>query len=614
MILKWNKILIAQLVIFTTLAVSAQTLLPPSVVPLDNMKSFEQASENWQIVGEVVADREKTQFIKTNPGKGILLNVPKGKNDQNLLSVFEHGDIELELEFMVPKGSNSGVYLQGRYEVQIFDSWGVKNHKHSDAGGIYHRWDEETQTGYEGRPARLNVSKAPGLWQHYKIIFEAPKFNTEGKKIKNAKFVQVIHNGVLIHENVEVSGPTRAAQFNDEKALGPLMLQGDHGPVAFRNIKYKKFDKNPPQLADIRYVYHQGKFNEPEEITKTKPAEEGRLEGLTWNLGHGMNDFAYLFSGNINIEEAGSYLLTLEASGRSSLSIDGQNIFEDDGKNERSKIVELKKGNLPFNLIYYKNISWRRPGLGLFVEGPGIKKSPLHAWNSYPEPEPVSAIFVQPSIEPLVLRGFVNHKGKKKTHTVTVGEPGKINYAIDLQQGALLNLWRGEFVDATPMWHSRGESQLVNPLGGLIELSGGPTLAILKDKNSPWPDSLNTSQLQIKGYDIDDEGRPIFKYIIENISMEDYLVPEDDYKILTRTISVANPEKKADIWIRLAEGENISQLQDGSYNINKGEYYVNIKDTGKSKAVIRNSATGQELIIPVNSNQEKGTIQYSFIW
>ncbi|CAN5380592.1 hypothetical protein BH23BAC1_BH23BAC1_05040 [soil metagenome] len=613
MIVELTKKIIALLLTFTPLAVSAQSIsLPPTPVPLDNMTSFESTSENWQIVGEVIADREKDHFLRTNSGKGTLVNIPKGKNDKNLISAFEHGDIELELEFMVTKGSNSGVYLQGRYEVQIFDSWGVKNQKHSDAGGIYQRWDEEKQLGYEGRPARVNVSKAPGLWQHYKIIFEAPRFNAEGKKVKNARFVQVIHNGVLIHENVEVSGPTRAAQFNDERAVGPLMLQGDHGPVAFRNISYKKFDKDSPRLADIRYKYYEGKFEKPEDFAQLKATEEGRLEGLTWNIGHGMNDFVYQFSGNIEVKEAGAYLFTLEASGRSSFTIEGNEIFEDQGQYERSKIVELEGGKLPFTLTYYKSTPWRRPGLGLFVEGPGVKKSTLHAWNSYPEPEPVNAIYVKPSSEPLVLRGFVQHKGKKKTHTVTVGEPGKINYAMDLQQGALLNLWRGDFVDATPMWHNRGESQLVNPLGGLIELSGGPTLAILTDKNSPWPDSLNTAQLRIKGYDIDNEGRPKFKYIIENIAIEDYLFPEDDSKILTRIISFSNPGKKSNLWVRIAEGENISQLQDGSYNINKGEYYVGLKDPGKAKAMIRNSANGQELVVPIN--QESGKIQYSFIW
>jgi hypothetical protein len=62
------------------------------------------------------------------------------------------------------------------------------------------------------------------------------KTSATGKKTANAKFIKVIHNGQLIHENIEVTGPTRAAAFEDEKPLGPLMFQGDHGPIAYRNI------------------------------------------------------------------------------------------------------------------------------------------------------------------------------------------------------------------------------------------------------------------------------------------------------------------------------------------------------------------------------------------
>ena len=68
----------------------------------------------------------KPQAVTFQAGTGILLNINDNVKKTNLVSVFEHGDIELEFEVMLPKGSNSGIYLQGRYEVQLFDSWGVK--------------------------------------------------------------------------------------------------------------------------------------------------------------------------------------------------------------------------------------------------------------------------------------------------------------------------------------------------------------------------------------------------------------------------------------------------------------------------------------------------------
>ena len=87
----------------------------------------------------------------------------------------------------------------------------------------------------------MNASKNPGTWQKYEVVFRAPRFDKNGKKIENAKFVKVVHNGQLIHENVEVTGPTRAAmkEYEPEVAMGPIRLQGDHGPVAYRTIKIK---------------------------------------------------------------------------------------------------------------------------------------------------------------------------------------------------------------------------------------------------------------------------------------------------------------------------------------------------------------------------------------
>jgi hypothetical protein len=125
------------------------------------------------------------------------------------------------------------VYFQGRYEIQILDSWGVKAPGSGDCGGIYERWKDDK--GYEGRPPRVNASLPPGQWQTYDVWFRAPRFDAAGKKTADARFVKVVHNSKVIHENQTVTGPTRAAMFDDEKLLGPLMLQGDHGPVAYRN-------------------------------------------------------------------------------------------------------------------------------------------------------------------------------------------------------------------------------------------------------------------------------------------------------------------------------------------------------------------------------------------
>ncbi len=164
---------------------------------------------------------------------GTILNGPAGRT-VDLVTDRKLGDVELYLEFMVPKGSNSGVYLQGMYEVQVFDSWGVPQPTSSDCGGIYHRWIDNKGVG--GSAPMVNASRRPGEWQSFQIWFRAPRFDASGKKVENARFIRVLHNGLLVQKEVEVDGPTRAAMEIPEAPLNPLMLQGDHGPVAYRNI------------------------------------------------------------------------------------------------------------------------------------------------------------------------------------------------------------------------------------------------------------------------------------------------------------------------------------------------------------------------------------------
>jgi hypothetical protein len=165
---------------------------------------------------------------------GTILNGPNGRT-KNLVTEEKFGDVELYLEFLVPKGSNSGVYLHGLYEIQIFDSYGSSEPvKTSDCGGVYHRWIDNKGVG--GSAPSRNASRRPGEWQSFQIWFQGPRFNSEGRKTENARFVRVLHNGLVVQNNVELEGGTRAHMPHAEAPANPLMLQGDHGPVAFRNI------------------------------------------------------------------------------------------------------------------------------------------------------------------------------------------------------------------------------------------------------------------------------------------------------------------------------------------------------------------------------------------
>jgi hypothetical protein len=203
---------------------------------LSAIENFKEPSGNWFEAGNAKLDSDDGNKLIAVDGMGVLIS-ENGKT-ANLVTKQNYGDVKLELDFMISRKSNSGVYLQGRYEIQIYDSRGKADPVSWDCGGIYERYDG-TKT-YEGTPPLVNASGEPGEWQHLEINFKAPRFNSAGDKIKNAVFKKVKLNGITIHKNAEVTGPTASSLDNKEEPSGPLMLQGDHGPVAFRNIKLKE--------------------------------------------------------------------------------------------------------------------------------------------------------------------------------------------------------------------------------------------------------------------------------------------------------------------------------------------------------------------------------------
>lgn len=144
----------------------------------------------------------------------------------------KYQDFTLHLEFRlpyIPKGrgqgrGNSGLYLQGRYEVQVLDSFGLEG-KDNECGGIY-----------KIAVPKVNMCLPPLVWQTYDVDFTAAKFDAEGKKTANAK-VTVKHNGVLIHENQELPQTTGSAPISSEtNTPGPIFLQNHGNPVRYRNI------------------------------------------------------------------------------------------------------------------------------------------------------------------------------------------------------------------------------------------------------------------------------------------------------------------------------------------------------------------------------------------
>ena len=194
-----------------------------------------ESATGWSEVGKVKAAPGDPGKLEAEPGTGVVVSEGKGSY---LLTKERFGDCQVHVEFMIPRHSNSGVYLSGSHEVQIYDSYGVAKDEYPgiECGGIYPEWIGDANV--RGHSPLVNASKPSGEWQSFDIIYRAPRFDAAGNKAGNARIDKVWNNGRLVQENVELSGPTRVGL--PEQAAGPLRLQGDHGPVAFRNVRIRR--------------------------------------------------------------------------------------------------------------------------------------------------------------------------------------------------------------------------------------------------------------------------------------------------------------------------------------------------------------------------------------
>lgn len=164
----------------------------------------------------------------------LICAKPHGGND--LLTEKTFTDFELHVEFQAT--SNSGVYLQGRYEIQIIDSFGVQPKLVEKDGKKVEMLDTHQCGAIYGRIApSKNMAMKPKDWQTYDVTFRGAR-GTQDKVTEKAR-VTLIWNGEKVIDNAEIDGATGSALDGRVTEPGPLLLQGDHGRVAFRNIRIK---------------------------------------------------------------------------------------------------------------------------------------------------------------------------------------------------------------------------------------------------------------------------------------------------------------------------------------------------------------------------------------
>lgn len=602
--------------VFLPAAVPAQSLLPPAPLPLASLAEFKSPGANWQVAGGIGGDPRREKVLVSLPGTGVVINNPTDAAKTALVTTWDHGDLELELDFLLPAGSNSGIYLMGRYELQLADSWGVKTPTFSDCGGIYQRWDErrdQGKPGFEGFAPTANASRAPGLWQHLRIEFQAPRFDATGAKTKNARFVKVTLNNFVIHENIEVSGPTQGAAFTNEQPVGPLLFQGDHGAVALRDLRSKRFDADARvAIENLSYKYYPG---EPKVVGEYDNATPARAEAATSFAVEPIDrtgKYAVVFAGELVAPRDGTYAFTAEAIEPVRVLVDGQTAISPLEEGGLTNLITLTKGRHAFRLDFI-HTSWRPPALRLAVEGPGVALHNLTA-NRARRANNAQQLLIQPEDRVRLQRGFVPYEPKKRLYAISVGTPAGAHYAYDFETGALLRVWRGSFVDAFEMWDGRGEPQLAKPAGPALTLNAKPTLALLEKASDEWPDAPE-ALWSSSGYTLDREGQPTFFAKLASLEVSDRIAPTADGRGLTRTINLKGNNTSWQTWLLLAEAPTITAQAGGSgFIVGDREYYVDLPADSAVRPFVRTHGDHQQLVLPITGAGITRPIVYTLSW
>lgn len=587
---------------------------------LEDLSAFADPSPNWQIAGSVQADLTRDEVLSATPGTGILVNLPSAEAKSDLYTILEHQDADVELEFMMARHSNSGIYLQGQYEIQLLDSHGKTTVTYGDCAGIYQRWDESRgagNEGYLGQAPRVNVAKAPGLWQKLAISFRAARFSPGGEKIENARILSVHLNGQLVHQNVVLTGPTRGSDHGYDIAKGPLRIQGDHGPVAFRNIKISSYDSPPVTHNTLGYEVYTGAFNTLPDFNTLTPVASGAMQSFTSEVVEESDKFIMKTVGMLTFPRSGTYTFDLNTLGNGRLYVDGKEVIPYGWWSQTGK-VEVEAGQLPFEFIYHKRDSWYNNGFSLDIAGPGLRSQPLTVLSSMPLGNPVSPIYVDVGAGPRVLRSFIDYhddeQRRRIPHAISVGNECGLHFTYDPDRAAMVQGWKGDFLDATPMWQDRGDGSS-RPRGAVEPMGGTAGLAFESDAEAAWPEEIPAELgYHFLGYarPAEHEENPIFQYQVGEATISDEWAATDVASGLQRRVEVDGEVPKGSL-LRIAAGKSIMKTTSPKgvtiYEVDQ-RYYASIPSGIKAKVVRR----GDSQVLVVELSTQKAPITYSLIW
>lgn len=592
-----TTLVLCGLLSFPGLPAAAQlTGLPPETLSFLSMETFGGRTGGWDIFGAVRA-RHPGGPLEETAGTGVLHY--DGSAPGVLLTELRHSDLEIDLEFMVEDTSCAALLLQSLYEISLCGS-GSRVGRPESGRVLY---GKATSV-----PPQLDAARASGTWQHVWLDFRAPRFDHSGRKTRNARLERAVLNGVTIHRAIEIPSPAANAPPNDESEVGLLAFQGGESAIAFRNVRYKQYEAEQVSVERIRFTYYESDGGDVGIPGEDDPAAAGSASELSPAPAVRNDNFTLRFEGVLDVPRTGAYYFSARSRGDLILAVDDGAIPLDG----TMAPVELSEGDHPFVLTYSKS-QRGAPALSVYVEGPQIRRHPITSAAGGWHPPIIAPIRVEPDTRPYILRNYVRHDGRKKVNGIYVGDPSGVHYSLDLDQAALLYVWRGPFLDLGPVWTGRGmepDSRLLDEpevLGSRLTFAGVPTVAFLGAADEAWPDTVDQSYM-LEGYRLDDTGRPTFRYRLDGTEIQERFVPNGSR--LAREITVTGDAGRT-AWLRLAEGDRIEARDAGVFSVDDA-FFVEVK--ANAEPDVRTMNGREELVMPVDLSDRPSVISFTLTW
>ncbi len=428
-----------------------------------------------------------------------------------------------------------------------------------------------------------NAIRAEGLWNKIELsIEEAP--NQSDKLLLN--YLKI--NEVIVLQHIIVNNPKQA----DNR----LVFKNNTGKLALKNVKVIEQTTIQPLTlkninAEVWYDFNWEKSSADGYSSKLKAT----IPNLHFDVGQEPKNKNHIikYKADLVVDKAGIYNIAVDYAGKLILNIDGKpySTYTNDFFNRKrfNYKVELSKGTHQFYLEYLK--VWWRPALGVFVSGNGAKTYALHETTSLPDPKSPGKMLLNPSLKTEIIRGFYMHNGIKNTTAMAVGFPSRTNYAIDLNKGSLMTIWKGNYIDVQEMWYDRGEPQTFEADGMKVEFASKEIL--IDQSNQPI-------ELDFKGYQVDANNAPTFNYKNGSLNLKSSIVESEGG--LQNTLSINEFTNKK---VVLGRANSIEKVEKNLFKL--GQHYIKIDAKLKPEIVSVNNEN--LLVVPAQS-----TISYTILW